>query len=81
MTSYNDWLGAPVTLRQIQVEIHSKSHSAIDNPATMNFFHRMYEEGYVIFHKEPNIAFWGGQWGLKCVEYAFLKLRKDFVGV
>ena len=56
-----------VTLRQIQVELHG---SDIQN--TPKFFDLMYEHNYVIFHKEPNIAYPGA------IEYAFLKLAPEF---
>jgi len=37
----------------------------------------MYEHNYVIFHKEPNIAFSGGA-GDFAMEYAFIKLSPEF---
>ena len=39
---------------------------------TPKFFDLMYEHNYVIFHKEPNIAYPGA------IEYAFLKLAPEF---
>lgn len=79
LTSFEDWLEAKVTLHQILVEVHGRK--TITNPATANFFDHMNKNGYVIFHKEPNIAHW--DWGpnhKSCVEYAFLKLSEDFIG-
>jgi hypothetical protein len=40
-----------------------------------DFFLDLQRAGYVTFHKEPNIE-WGG--GV-CVEYAMLKLDRNFV--
>ena len=61
------WFHSNVTLRQIQVELHG---SDIQN--TPKFFDLMYENNYVIFHKEPNIAYPGA------IEYAFIKLSPEF---
>ncbi|KAL7570486.1 hypothetical protein ACA910_004267 [Epithemia clementina (nom. ined.)] len=46
-----------------------------DVERTTRFFKKMYDFGYVIFHKEPNIEYWC-EW--PAVEYAFIKLRHDF---
>jgi hypothetical protein len=80
-----EWLTFPtffdagVELRQIQIELHSKSQNSKSNfmplPESFDFFEAMYRNGYVIFHKEVNIRWWHfGQ----CIEYAFLKLHTDF---
>ena len=60
-----------VILRQIQVEIHN-------NPIeeTFTFFDIMYENGYVIFHKELNIP--AAYNKVAAIEYAFLKLDPQF---
>ena len=60
-----------VILRQIQVEIHS---NPIDG--TFTFFDTMYENGYVIFHKEMNLI--SVQYRSQALEYAFLKLDPEF---
>jgi hypothetical protein len=73
---------AGVELRQIQIELHSKAKkdakiifNPMPIPESFDFFEAMYRNGYVIFHKEVNIRWWHfGQ----CIEYAFLKLHKDF---
>jgi hypothetical protein len=54
--------------RQILIEVHSVSD------LTAQFFEDMHAEGYVIFHKEPNIQWSGGA----CTEFSFLKLAKDY---
>jgi hypothetical protein len=80
LTTHAGWFdNVDVTLRQILVEIHSdlKEPGSMRMPETDNLFKRLYKEGYVIFHKEPNIAYW--RFG-KCVEYAFLKLSPSFIG-
>jgi len=65
--TFSDWADddTPATLHQILVEVHSNPVVAQD------FFETMRKNGYVIFHKEPNIQFGGGL----CVEYGFLKLH------
>jgi hypothetical protein len=63
-----------VELRQILIELHSKKKK-MPNPVAFDFFEAMHREGDVIFHKEINIRFWHVS---QCIEYAFLKLHKDF---
>lgn len=53
-TTAKHWFQADVTLRQILVELHKS-----DVVKTPQFFDLMYENGYVIFHKEANIAYSG----------------------
>ena len=65
------WFEAPVFLRQIQVELHKS-----DVQATPQFFDLLYEQNYVITHKEPNIAYSGPS--NLAIEYAFLKLDPAF---
>ena len=67
----SQWFDAPVTLRQILVETHSS-----DVISTPRFFDVLYEHQYVIFHKEPNIAYSGKN--NMAMEFALLKLSKDF---
>lgn len=76
----SSWFEANVTLRQVQIEVHEGYNRAqnrhfIPQPDAPDFFKKMYKEGYVIFHKEPNIMFWKYA---KCVEYAFLRLDQSF---
>ena len=68
--TYRDWFEAD--LRQILVETHLTCSS------TPSFFQELHDNGYVIFHKEPNIQYCKGE----CVEFSFLKLEKEyFLGV
>jgi hypothetical protein len=65
------WFEAPVFLRQIQVELHRS-----DVRTTPQFFDRLYEQNYVITHKEANVQ-WTGPFNL-AIEYAFLKMDSSF---
>ena len=68
-STFQDWFAPEIpSLQQVQVELHNAPKQAIP------FFTSMEEAGYVRFHKEPNIQFNDGS----CIEYAFLKLDKDF---
>jgi len=68
--TYQDWLQPDIPmLRQIQIEVHN-----VHNQTTVDFFDQHEEDGYVRFHKEFNVYMKG-----KMVEYAFLKLEKDFM--
>jgi len=62
-----------IVIRQIQVELHG-----IPVEATMKFFDLMYQQGYVIFHKEFNLVSIPTKDNL-AIEYAFLKLDTEFV--
>ena len=66
-STYKDWL--EVDIRQILLEVHYVPEVA------PHFFEDTQKSGYVVFHKEPNIMFAGGE----CVEYSFLKLHKAYV--
>jgi len=69
--TYQDWLEPDMPrMRQILVEVHK----APGNVA-LDFFDKHEEQGYVRFHKEPNIQYNDGS----CVEYAFLGLEKEFI--
>jgi len=70
-TTAQSWFDAPVTLRQIQVELHKSN--VVDTP---KFFDLIYDNGYVIFGKESNIAYTGPD--NVCIEYAMLKLSPLF---
>lgn len=66
--SYQDW--AQADLRQILVEVHNSP------PAVVNdFFFKLHDAGFVIFHKEPNTQFSNGN----CQEIGFLKMAKSFL--
>ena len=68
-----DWFGPKIPLmQQILVEVHGTP--IVPKDKTLTFFNGILEAGYVMFHKEPNIQWAGGQ----CVEFAFLKLHDDF---
>jgi hypothetical protein len=67
----SQWFEAPVTLRQILVETHKS-----DVIKTPRFFDILYENNYVIFHKEPNIAYSGSK--NMAMEFALLKLSPTF---
>mmetsp|Transcript_10601 Transcript_10601/g.17553 ORF Transcript_10601/g.17553 Transcript_10601/m.17553 type:complete len:369 (-) Transcript_10601:136-1242(-) len=68
--TFLDWLGETIKARQVLIEVHRSPA-----PFARNFFNKMKEEGYVIFHKEPNLP--GCPRG-DCIEYGFLKLHPDF---
>lgn len=83
LTSFASWFESGAILKQILLELHSwgkgpRAPAEIQNPQTTDMFERLYKEGYVIFHKEPNLLAWGA-W--KCIEYAFIKMSPDFVGL
>ncbi len=66
-STFRDWFSVGLDIRQILVEVHSA-------PSVANkFFDTLQDEGYVIFHKEPNIIIGG-----RLIEYAFLKLNSSF---
>ena len=68
-TTYKEWFGEDVYIRQLQVELHKGT----PQPA-QQFFEFLQQLGYVVFHKEPNTLGCGGS----CIEYAFLKLNPSF---
>lgn len=64
--TYLDWL--QIDMRQLLIEFH-------DVPGAGNeIMQHLHDEGYVIFHKEANAEFAGGN----CVEYSMLRLSKNF---
>ncbi|EJK74669.1 hypothetical protein THAOC_03642 [Thalassiosira oceanica] len=68
--THRDWVSGKVPLmHQILVEVHK---APIDK--VLNFFDSLEKEGYLRFHKEPNI-----QWSADCIEYAFVKVEKEFM--
>lgn len=64
------WFRSGARIRQVLVEVHASTNDALPLPA-LEFMSFMKQQGYVIFHKEPNIAWSGGN----CIEYAFLLLE------
>eukprot|EP00557_Chaetoceros_sp_GSL56_P013123 CAMPEP_0176482958 /NCGR_PEP_ID=MMETSP0200_2-20121128/3661_1 /TAXON_ID=947934 /ORGANISM="Chaetoceros sp., Strain GSL56" /LENGTH=286 /DNA_ID=CAMNT_0017879325 /DNA_START=509 /DNA_END=1369 /DNA_ORIENTATION=+ len=68
---YKEWIEdfqeTKVTIRQILMELHQSPL-----PDVVDFFHKMWEVGYVIFHKEANFL------NPNCVEIAFVLLDKEF---
>ena len=68
-----------VTIRQIQVELHGGNPSSEEQLQNiMGFFDLLYQQGYVIFHKEFNLLSIPTGNNL-AIEYAFLKLDPNFV--
>mmetsp|Transcript_17257 Transcript_17257/g.51740 ORF Transcript_17257/g.51740 Transcript_17257/m.51740 type:complete len:344 (-) Transcript_17257:339-1370(-) len=67
--TFEDWIAAPVLIRQMNVELHyrgeAKAHS---------FFQTLFNSGYVVHVKEPNILGCGGS----CIEYGLIKLATSF---
>jgi len=71
--TYKDWLSNKVPLlHQIQVEVHKAPVK--EDAGAIDLFDSFEREGYLRFHKEPNI-----QWNPDCLEYAFIKVDKVFV--
>lgn len=66
--TYKDWFQASVKIRQILVEVHGTPE------LTDDFFSHIHSQNYVMFHKEPNIQWSGGD----CLEFSFLKLNGSF---
>ncbi len=67
---YKDWFSQNIPrIGQILVEVHRSPQDKV-----IDFFNDMHNEGYVTFHKEFNTQYAGGN----CVEYAFLKLDKEY---
>ena len=64
------WFQSGAIIRQLLVEVHAGTLETIPVTA-MKFMTFMKSQGYVIFHKEPNIASGGGS----CIEYAFVLLE------
>jgi len=74
-SSYKQLFGGGVSIRQILVEVHSGG-GAFKAKTTHDFFNFLFDLGYVIFHKEPNIENPMGD--NLAVEFAFLKLSPSF---
>jgi len=68
--TFQDWLSDDIPLlHQILVEVH---HAPKDK--ALDFYSSLERNGYLRFHKEPNI-----QWDPGCIEYAFVKVDEAFV--
>ena len=65
--TYKDWIKADI--RQILVEVHHVPQNGNE------FFSDLQKEGFVTFHKQPNLQCDSG----RCVEYAMIKLNKTYV--
>ena len=61
------WTDANIVIQQISVELHGNVGSQITD-----FFRRLYQHGYVAFHKEANTRFWRSG---PFYEYSFLRLN------
>lgn len=70
--TFRSWFGQGVYIRQILIELHGTGHSNGSN--AHDFFNFLFNQGYVVFNKEPNTLGCGG----KCIEYGFLKTRPGF---
>jgi hypothetical protein len=69
---FQDFFLPGIDLRQVLIELHAAGGLL---PKIPNFFRAMYRNGYVIFHKEPNIQYSNGG---NAIEYSFLKLHPEF---
>jgi len=67
--TFAELFDADIVIRQIQVELHKAKNMTQKTP---KFFDLTYKNGYVITHKEPNIAYGNA------IEYALLKLAPEF---
>lgn len=72
--SYRQWFAGGASIRQILVEVHHGG--GVNSKITHRFFNFLFDLGYVIFHKEPNIKF-AKKTGM-AVEFSFLKLSPAF---
>jgi len=67
-TSHKSWFGAGVDIRQIQVEVHGHGNGLVHE-----FFDLLFDKGFVVFHKEPNIENPRGN-DVFAIEFALTKL-------
>lgn len=72
-STYFTWLSIGATIRQILIELHWPLGAGAPETAH-RFFQYLTDHGYVVFHKEPNTMYCGGE----CIEYAFIKLDPSF---
>merc|ERR1712032_8708 len=70
--TYKDWFGGNPFIRQIQLELHASEtdYFSLNSSSVHDMFHYIFEQGYVVFHKEPNLLSGGN-----AVEFAFLQLN------
>lgn len=79
-TTFSSWFeNTNVKMRQVLIELHSEQGPKKLAPlaSAADFFTAMYRQGYVIFHKEPNIHYWG-MGRRNAIEYGFLLLNQSF---
>ena len=67
--TFETWLDAGVHIREILAEVHAGTELPSDNPVARQFMAFMFERNMLIFHKEPNVKYSGGN--SLCVEYGF----------
>jgi hypothetical protein len=65
---YSQFVSSKYLISQILIEIHFRNSASVHK-----MFQTLTNNNYVVFHKEPNIMYSGGD----CVEYGFLKLKLD----
>jgi len=66
--SFHTWFESRISFKQILVKVHGVHKN------TLEFFKQFQREGYVTFHKEPDIKFSEGN----NTDYSFLKLDQSF---
>ena len=69
--TFETWLDAGVHIREILAEVHAGTELPSDNPVARQFMAFMFERNMLIFHKEPNVKYSGGN--SLCVEYGFVR--------
>uniref|UniRef100_A0A7S1BQZ4 Methyltransferase domain-containing protein n=1 Tax=Corethron hystrix TaxID=216773 RepID=A0A7S1BQZ4_9STRA len=68
--TFNDWFASNIPMMtQILVETHGSPAGSV-----LPFFDGLIDNGYSMFHKEPNIQYARGD----CIEFAYIKLHEDF---
>jgi Methyltransferase domain len=72
---YQDWISDAVDIRQLLIETHGIPTELGVEPS--DFFDDIEKAGFALFSKEPNIH---PHVGGNCVEWGFVKLRKEFFG-
>jgi Methyltransferase domain len=70
-----DWISDSVDIRQLLIETHGIPTDLGVEPS--DFFDDIEKAGFAMFSKEPNIHPANGG---KCVEWGYVKLRKEFFG-
>lgn len=60
--TYQKWFDGTTIIHQILLEVHAGTNGAPPLSA-QTFMSYLKDKGYIIFHKEANIAGSGGQWG------------------